>query len=60
MERNIDTKRLRKDLIDHYGTASFNGFPAALVDLSRIESMSDEELVRFALKKGADLEEYIY
>ena len=60
MEQNIDTNRLRKDLIDYYGTASFNGFPAALMDLSRIERMSDEELIRFALKNGADLDKYFY
>ena len=60
MEQNIDTNRLRKDLIDYYGTASFNGFPAAVMDLSRIERMSDEELIRFALKNGADLDKYIY
>ena len=60
MEQNIDTNRLRKDLIDYYGTASFNGFPAAVMDLSRIERMSDEELIRFALKNGADLDKYFY
>ena len=60
MEQNIDINRLRKDLIDYYGTASFNGFPAAVMDLSRIERMSDEELIRFALKNGADLDKYFY
>ena len=60
MERNIDTNRLRKDLIDYYGTASFNGFPAAFMDLSKIERMSDEELIRFALEKRVDLDKYIY
>lgn len=60
MEQNIDINTLRKDLIDYYGTASFNGFPAAVMDLSRIERMSDGELIRFALEKGVDLDKYIY
>ena len=60
MGQNIDMNRLRKDLIDNYGTASFNGFPAAVMDLSKIEKMSDDELLRFALGKRVNLDKYIY
>ena len=54
----INTKRLRKDLMDNYGTAMINGFLAAVVSLSKIESMSDQELVEFALSVGIDLKKY--
>ena len=40
--------KLRSDIMDYYGTASFNGFPVASVELSKVESMTDEELVRYA------------
>lgn len=56
MEIRID--RLRKDLMDYYGTAAFNGFPMAVVDLGKIERMSDEEIVRLAQEKGIALEKY--
>ncbi len=57
MELDID--RLRKDLMDKYGTAMFSGFPAAVTDLSRIERMSDREILEIALKQGVDLNKYI-
>lgn len=57
MELDID--RLRKDLMDTYGTAMFSGFPAAVMDLSRIERMSDREILEAAQKQGIDLNKYI-
>ncbi len=57
MELDID--RLRKDLMDKYGTAMFSGFPAAVMDLSRIERMSDQEIIEAAQKQRIDLSKYM-
>ena len=54
----IDIQRLRNDIKDNYGTAMFNGFPMAVMDLAKIERMSDQEIVDFALKKNIRLEKY--
>ena len=59
MEYEIDIERLRRDMEDYYGSAMFNGFPMAIMDLSRIESLSDRELVELAQKNGVDLRKYI-
>ncbi len=59
MEYEIDINRLRRDLMDDYGTAMFSGFPMAVMDLSRVEKMSDREVVELARKKGVDLSKYI-
>ncbi len=55
----LDINRLRKDLMDKYGTAMFSGFPAAVMDLSRIERMSDQEVLETAQKQGIDLSKYM-
>ena len=59
MEYEIDINRLRRDLMDDYGTAMFSGFPMAVMDLSRVEKMSDREVEELARKKGVDLRKYI-
>ena len=59
MEYEIDISRLRRDMLDYYGTAMFSGFPMAVMDVSRVERMSDQELVELAQKNGIDLRKYI-
>ncbi len=59
MEYEIDINRLRRDMKDYYGTAMFNGFPMAVMDLSKVERLSDRELVELAQKNGVDLRKYI-
>ena len=59
MEYEIDVNRLRRDMKDYYGTAMFNGFPMAVMDLSKVERLSDRELVELAQKNGVDLRKYI-
>ncbi len=59
MEYEIDVNRLRRDMKDYYGTAMFNGFPMAVMDLSEVERMSDRELVELAQKNGVDLRKYV-
>ena len=59
MEYEIDVNCLRRDMKDYYGTAMFNGFPMAVMDLSKVERLSDPELVKLAQKNGVDLRKYI-
>lgn len=51
-ETASDTEELREKLRDYYGTAMTGGFPMAVIDLGRVETMSDEELRREAEKNG--------
>lgn len=55
---DINTDKLRKDMIDNYGTAMFNGFPAAIMDLSKAEKASEQELIRMAKNQGVNLDRY--
>ena len=55
----LDINRLRKDMMDKYGTAMFSGFSAAVMDLSRIERMSDQEILETAQKQRIDLSKYM-
>ena len=49
----IDVDKLRDYMTDYFGTAMFNGFPAAILDLSDIESMSGHEPVSYTHLKCA-------
>ena len=44
-------QELRQQMMDEYGTAA-HFFPAAQVDLARIEMMSDEEIIEEAARQG--------
>lgn len=55
----IDIARLRRDLIDYYGTAMMCGFGMLSIDVRFIERASDEALIYVATKNGFDLEKYI-
>lgn len=59
MEQKINCEKLRSDLKDNYGSAMFAGFGAAMMDLSKIENASDEELLRIADKEGSNLSKYM-
>lgn len=54
----FDFDKLKDDLVDYYGTAAFSGFPAAIMDVSRMENASRDELIREAAKNGFDLDKY--
>ena len=54
----IDIKKLRNDLINYFGTAIFNTSPIAIIELSKIENASPEELIHIALKNNFNLSEY--
>ena len=54
---NIDVERLRRDLIDYYGTAAeYN--PAAKMDVINLERVSDEIIIAIAKRKNIDLRKY--
>ena len=55
MEIRVDTDRLRDHLKDEYGTAAFNGSPAAIVDAWDVDRMSGSELCEKAEAMGIDL-----
>lgn len=58
MYQEIDYEKLRKDLIDYYGTAS-QIFPMAIIELSKVERASNEQLIDLALSNRFDLSNYI-
>jgi len=43
-------EELKEQLMDYYGTAMTSGMPMAVIDLGRIESMDDEEIMKEAEK----------
>ena len=55
---NIDYEQLRRDLIDYFGTAMFGGFSLAIMDLSKVENASNQELISIALQNNYDLNNY--
>ncbi len=55
----INVDALRDYMMDYCGTAMFSGFPAALLDVADIESMSGEELCRKAERMGIDLRRFV-
>ena len=58
MNITIDIDALRKDLARDYYAGAFSAMPAMLVEAWDIESASDDEIVRMALKNGIDLTDY--
>ena len=54
----IDYEQLRNDLIDYYGTAMTGPFPMAVMEVTRVEKASDEELIKIAKKEHFSLDKY--
>lgn len=55
---NIDYERLRRDLLNYYGTAMVGGFGFAIIDVSKVEKASNSELLIIAKKCNFDLNKY--
>ncbi len=55
----IDVDALREYLRDYCGTAMFNGFPAAIIDLGDIDRMDGRELCQLAERLGVDLQRFV-
>lgn len=58
MYENINIEELREDLINYYGTAMFNASPLAIIELSKIQTASDEEVIKTAINNNFDLNKY--
>lgn len=54
---NIDIDALRQDLITYFGTA-MQIYPLAMIDLTKVEHASDNEIVNMALNNGFNLYDY--
>ena len=54
---NINVEKLRKDLIDYFGTA-MSFMPIAVMEISRVEKATKEELIKIAKENGFDLSKY--
>ena len=55
----MDIEQLRKDLKNYYGTAMFGGSPMAMMEISKVEKASEQELVEIAEKNRIDTRRYI-
>ena len=58
MKIEVDVDQLRESLIDHAGSASGVGFPAAMLDVVDIEDESPQELLARAEREGLDLRNF--
>ena len=46
-------------MMDYYGTAIFNDFAMAAMNVEFIEMASDQDLIAIAQKEGVDLSKYL-
>ena len=58
LEYEIDVDELRRDMEEEYVAAMYSGFPMAIMDLTDVERLSDQELVKLAQENGVDLRAY--
>ncbi len=54
----MDYEKLRRDLIEYYGSAAMSGLPMATIELIHIEKASPEQLLQYARRAGFDLRKY--
>lgn len=54
----IDVDKLRDYMVDYAGTAAFNGFPSAFLDIMDVQNMDPCELCREAEDLGIDLNKF--
>ncbi len=59
MKIEVDVDQLRESLIDHAGSASGVGFPAAMLDVVDVEDESPQELLAQAEREGLDLRDFV-
>ena len=53
----IDYERLREDLMNYFGAAMCI-YPVAVVDLTKVERASEDELEQIARENGFNLSDY--
>lgn len=56
---NINLELLKKDLIDYFGSATFMVSPIALIELTKIENSTAEQLIQIAIDNKFDLRKYL-
>lgn len=54
---NVNSEELRKDLMDYFGTA-MKFMPMSMMEISRVEKATKEELIKIAKENGFDLSKY--
>ena len=52
---NIDYEKLRSELMDYFGTAMTSGFGMAVIDLTKVENTSHEELLSIAKQHNIEI-----
>ena len=57
MYDNLDYERLRRDLMDYFGTA-MTYYPVAVIELVTVENASNDKLIEIAIQNGFDLTKY--
>ena len=55
---NINITKLRKDLIDYFGSA-MPFYQISVIDLIKIENCTEEELIKIAIDNGFNIYDYI-
>lgn len=55
----VDVDKLRNDLIEHFTAAMFIVSPVAMIDLNKVESASNEEIIKMAIENKFDLNKYL-
>ena len=55
---NIDYEKLRNDLLDYYGVAMNGFYPVAIMEVSKVEKASEQELIEIARKEHFNIEKY--
>ena len=58
-EITLDGDRIRRDLMNYYGTAMTGPFPMAMSELDMVRRASGDELLALAEQAGLDLNDYI-
>jgi len=53
-----DIEKIRAKLKDYYGTGMFNASPLAMLDVDRVDLLSDDEVLEEARKCGINVERY--
>lgn len=54
----MNYEKLRRDLIDYYGSAMYSGFPMAVIEVIDIERASNKDLIKYAQLAGFNLRKY--
>ena len=57
--KNIDCEKLRKSIEDYYMAAYYAGMYLVVSEVAKVQCMSDEGLIEYAISIGFDLSGYV-